>query len=77
MAKPLTNSDRMLQCVLRDSKLISYGGYSPEDYDTVNEALRSDNVCVQTVAKIIYGKDNGKSDKEIYNEINNLLKSSI
>lgn len=77
MAKQLTNSDRMLQSVLRDSKLVDYGGYSPDDYETVNEALRSDNVVVQTVARIIYGKEYKHTDKEIYNEINNLLKSSI
>lgn len=77
MAKQLTNADRMLQSVLRDPKLVDYGEYSPDDYETVLEALRSDNPCVQAVAKIIYGKDRDHTDKEIYNEVNNLLKTSL
>ena len=77
MAKQFTNSDRMLQSELRDPKLVEYGGYSPNDYETVYEALRSENVIVQTVAKIIYGKEYKQTDKEIYKEINNLLKSGI
>jgi cobalamin biosynthesis Co2+ chelatase CbiK len=77
MAKQLTNADRMLQSVLRDPKLVEYGEYYPDDYETVLEALRSYNPCVQAVAKIIYGKDHDHTDKEIYNEVNNLLKTSL
>ena len=50
---------------------------SPEEFETVSEAMRSDNACVQAVAKIIYGKDHDHTDKEIYNEVNNLLKTSL
>ena len=77
MAKLLTNTDRMLQSVLRDPKLVEYGEYSPDEFETVSEAMRSDNACVQAVATIIYGKDHDHSDKEIYNEVNNLLKTSL
>lgn len=77
MAKPITNSDRMLQSVLSDSRLMEYGGYTPDDYQTINEALYADNYVVQAVAKIIDGKERNLSDKDIYNIVTNYLKSTI
>ena len=77
MAKPITNSDRMLQSVLSDSRLLEYGGYNPDDYPTINEALYADNYVVQAVAQIIDGKERNLSDKDIYNVVTNYLKSTI
>lgn len=77
MAKQLTNADCLLQSILADAKLIEYGEYNPDDFSTLDEALISDNFCVQAVAKIINDKERNQSDKEIYNDVSNFLKSSI
>lgn len=77
MAKQLTNADRLLKSVLADAKLVEYGGYNPDDYASVDDALISENFFVQAVAKIIYDKEQKQSDKEIYNDVNNFLKSNI
>lgn len=77
MAKQLTNADRLLKSVLADAKLVEYGGYNPDDYASVDDALISENFCVQAVAKIICDKEQKQSDKEIYNDVNNFLKSNI
>lgn len=77
MAKQLTNADRLMQAVLSDAKLAEYGEYNPDDYATIDDAIVSDNFCVQAVAKIIYDKEQNQSDKEIYNDVSNFLKSTI
>lgn len=77
MAKNLTNSDRILQSVLQDEKLMEFCPYNPNDYETIEEALLSDNYLVCTIAKIIDGKNEDKTDKEIYNEINNYLNGKV
>ena len=77
MAKNLTNSDRILQSVLQDEKLMELYPYNPNDFETIEEALQSDNYLVCTIAKIIDGKNEDKTDKEIYNEINNYLNGKV
>lgn len=77
MAKTITNSDRMLQSVLSDYRLVEYGGYKPDDYLTIDDALLSDNYVVHAVAQIIDGKENNSSDRDIYNIVTNYLKSTI
>lgn len=77
MAKKLTNADRLLSSVLNDAKLVEYGEYDAEEYATVDEALVSDNFCVQAVARIINDKEQNLSDREIYNNVSNYLKSTI
>ena len=77
MATNYTNSDRILQAVLKDAALAEYGKYNPDDYDTLESALMSDNYTVCAVAKIIDRKNNGKTDREIYNEINHYLQQTI
>ena len=77
MAKKLTNADRLLTSVLKDENLIEYGEYNAMEYSTVDDALLSDNFCVQAVAQIINDKEQGLSDREIYNNVSNYLKSSI
>lgn len=77
MAKYLTNSDRVLQSVLQNEKLAEAYSFNPSDYETVDEALQSDNYLVCTIAKIIEGKNEDKTDKQLYNEINNYLNGKI
>ena len=77
MAKYLTNRDRVLQSVLQDEKLAKTCPFNPSDYETVDDALQSDNYLVCTIAKIIEGKSENKTDKQLYNEINNYLTGKI
>lgn len=72
-----TNSDRMLQTVLSDEKLIAYGEYNIADYQTIDQALNADNPVVAAVAKIINGLRRNLSENEIYNEVSNYLKNNI
>lgn len=72
-----TNSDKMLQIVLSDSKLTEYGEYNAYDYVTIDHALNSDNAIVVAVAKMIVGIQRGSSEKEIYNEVSNHLKNNL
>lgn len=77
MAKYLANSDRVLQSVLQDEKLAEACPFNSFDYETVDDALQSDNYLVCTIAKIIEGKNEDKTDKQLYNEINNYLNGKI
>lgn len=77
MKQGLTNADRILQAVLNDPQLIFLGEYRPQDYDTISDALNSDNAYVNTVAKIIDGGRMGKTEKQIYNDIANYLFKNI
>lgn len=77
MKQGLTNADRILHAVLNDSKLIEYGEYDPKEYETLFDALQSDNPYVCTVAKIIDGGRADKTKKQIYNDIANYLFNNI
>ncbi len=77
MESRFTNSDRMLQIVLGDEKLIAYGEYNVADYETIDQALNADNPVVVAVAKIINGLRKKSSENEIYNEVSNYLKNNI
>ena len=41
----ITNSDKMLQAVLINPKLMEYGNYTPNDFSTLSQALISDYCC--------------------------------
>lgn len=77
MERTFTNSDRMLQIVLSDEKLVAYAEYDYAEYQTIDQALSSGNPIVVAVAKIINGLHCKNSDKEIYNEVSNYLKNNI
>lgn len=77
MESRFTNSDRMLQIVLSDERLIAFGEYNIADYDTIVQALASDNATVVAVAKIINGLRSKYSENEIYNEVSNFLKNNL
>lgn len=76
MNNRFTNSDRMLQTVLSDEKLIAYGEYNVADYETIDQALNADTTVVVAVAKIINGLRRNLSENEIYNEVSNYLKNN-
>lgn len=77
MNNRFTNSDRVLQTILSDEKLIAYGEYNVADYETIDQALNADNPIVVAVAKIINGLRRNSSENEIYNEVSNYLKNNI
>ena len=77
MAHYNTNSNRILQAVLADEKLIEFGEYNPADYQSLDEALVSDNLVVNTVARIINEVNEESSSREIYNMVTTYLKNNI
>ncbi len=77
MVKYLTNGDKILQAVLSDQRLSEYAEYSPAEFETISEALDSDNPFVCAIAKIIDGNQRKSTEKEIYNEVSNYLKQTI
>lgn len=76
----MSNEDKMLQLVLADSNLSSFYEYSPEDFQSIKDALKSDIPVVVAIAKIIRGI-NGNTDKgiqkEVYNEVFNYLNKNL
>lgn len=77
MAKYLTNEDKILQAVLSDQRLCEYGEYNPTDFETISDALDSDNLIVCAVAKIVDCNERNLTEREIYNEVSNYLKQTI
>lgn len=73
----LTNGDKMLQIVLNDQGLITSYDYNPNDYETLDEALNSENAVVVSIAKLIQGVQRNYTSKEIYNEVTNYLKNNL
>ena len=72
-----SNSDKILQAVIADEQLIKSYDYNPDDYNTIAEALDSDVAIVQAIAQIINRVEQDATEKEIYNEVSNFLKSNI
>lgn len=77
MAHYNNNSNRILQAVLTDEKLIEFGEYNLADYQSLDEALVSDNLVVNTVARIINEVNEESSPREIYNMVTTYLKNNI
>ena len=72
-----TNSDKILQAVIADEQLVSVYGYNPNDYNSIADAINSDCAVLNAIAKIIVGYEQKLTEKEIYNEVSNFLKSMI
>jgi hypothetical protein len=72
-----TNGDKILQAVINDEQLIRFYDYSPDDYNTIAEALDSDVAIIHAIAQIINCNEQKATDKEIYNEVSNFLRSNI
>ena len=77
MAHYNNNSNRILQAVLTDETLIEFGEYNHADYQSLDEALVSDNLVVNTVARIINEVNEESSPREIYNMVTTYLKNNI
>jgi hypothetical protein len=76
----MNNNDKMLQLVLSDQKMNTKYAFNPNDFNTISDALRSDNPVVVAVAKIIEGVSKNPNNtvyKEIYNEIRNHLNKNL
>lgn len=63
----MNKEDKMLRLLLSDKRLSSYYEFDPEDYNTIQEALRSNIPIVVAIAKIIKGI-NSHSDMSRYKE---------
>jgi len=72
-----SNGDKILQAVIADEQLINFYGYNPNDYNTIADALDSDVAVIQAIAQVINRVEQGATEKEIYNEVSNFLKSNI
>lgn len=76
----IEEKNKMLQLVLSENNLRALFNYNPDEIQTIDDALKCDNVIVVAVAKIINGID-GRSDKslhkELYNEVFNYLNQNI
>jgi len=76
----MSNEDKMLQLVLSDNNLSSFYEYNAEDYQSVSDALQSDNPVVVAVAKIIRGiaENSDRSvQKSVYQEVFNYLNQNL
>ena len=67
----------MLQAVLLDENLMKFGGYSPSDISTIEQALDSDNYVINAVAQIINRMSEGASEKELWKEIDKYLIDNV
>lgn len=72
-----TNGDKILQAVIADEQLVSFYGYNPNDYNSISDALESDVAIIQAIAQIINRYEQDATEKEIYNEVSNFLKSTL
>lgn len=73
----ISNDDKMFEAVLLDPKLMEYGKYERSEITTVSQALNSDNVVVNAVARIIRCSSDGESENEIYKQITAFLKQNV
>ena len=72
-----TNADKILQAVIADEQLVNFYGYNPDDYRSISKALTSEVAVIQAIAQIIDRSEQKATEREIYNEVSNFLKSNI
>ena len=72
-----TNGDKILQAGIAEEQLIHFYGYNPDDYSSISDALYSDIPVIQAIAQIISQNEQKATEREIYNEVSNFLKSNI
>ena len=76
----MTQKDKMLRMVLDDPKLRETYDYEPDDYESIYDALNSENAIVVAVAKIIKelnGSDDPSEQKRVYKTIFNYLNNNF
>lgn len=70
-----SNYDRIFEAVKGNQQLVNIGDYNPEDYESIEDALNSDNAVIKAIAMlIIYGN---KPETQVYNEISNYLINNL
>ncbi len=78
----MTQKDRMLQLVLNNEQLMKQYGYSAEQLEGLDlqEALRSDNAVIASVARIIReldGSIDASKQKEVYKKVFTYLNNNL
>ena len=73
----IKNTDKMLQAVLLNERLMKFGNYNVSDISKIDQALDSDNYVINGVAQIIKRTNEGASDKEVWKEVNEYLKRNV
>ncbi len=76
----MTQKDKMLMMVLKDSTLQEKYDYDASDYESLQDALYADNALVVAVAKIIKelnASDDPSEVKRVYNIIYNHLNNKL
>lgn len=76
----MNNDVRMLEMVLSDEKLRIFYEINDSKFESIEEAISSENPIVVTVAKIIRGVNNNLEKgnyKEVYNEIVSYLNQNM
>ena len=78
----MTQKDRMLQLVLNNAQLMKQYGYSAEQLEGLDlqEALRSNNPVVASVARIIRELDGSvdtSRQKEVYKKVFTYLNNNL
>ena len=78
----MTQKDRMLQLVLNNEHLMKQYGYSAEQLEDLDlqEALRSDNAVIASVARIIReldGSNDASKQKEVYKKVFTYLNNNL
>lgn len=71
------NYNKILEAVLLDEKLMEYAKYEPSEITSLDYAMDSDNAIVGAVARIVDGMNDGSSNDEIYNTVNDFLKKKL
>lgn len=72
-----TNNDKMLEAVLTNPDLMSFGNYTAADIVPIYQAIESDNYVINAVARIIKRSSEGAIQKEIYKEVTEYLKRNV
>ena len=75
MEKLNTNYDRLLASVIENAQLVKLGNYNPSEFESIDDALSSNNPVVRAIAMLIIGGN--KSETQIYNEISNYLINNL
>ena len=73
----IKNTDKMLQAVLLNERLMKFGNYNVSDIPKIDQALESGNYVINVVAQIIKRTNEDASDKELWKEVNEYLKRNV
>ena len=78
----MTQKDKMLQLVLNNEQLMKQYGYTAEQLEDLDlqEALRSDNAVIASVARIIReldGSNDASKQKEVYKKVFTCLNNNL